>query len=234
MALHTQRFHKSQLLVLHTNGALGLGASRTFYDLVGKTLTLTKPTAGACTFIAGADSRGLRLGEVNEQLASSAISDVHVVVVDGMAFLVENEPRYGIGLSASAQTARTALGILASGAISTSVMGPKGSGKVPSIVDIFPSGHELTLIWTDETYGSSAPSSGGTSITDPSAGHTLLSTPSRAIYVGGNGDLTVHRYNDAAGTYTTYTGLKAGDMLPVVADEIRSSTTATLLVIEQQ
>jgi len=231
MAFYTRRFHNPQQMSLFINGALSLGQVRPFYDLAGKTLTLSTPS-GSCAFTAGADPRGLRLNEVNEQMGSAGVA-AHFVELEGMLLLVENTPRYGIAFGAAAQTARTALGLKASGAISTSVIGPKGGGKVPSIVDICVSGHELTLMWSDDTSGSSAPASSDTSIADPSLAHTPISPPSRAIYIGTDGDLVVHKFRNPAGQYTTYLGLKAGDMLPIEVDEVRSDTTATNLVVEQ-
>lgn len=234
MATFAQKLRSAQHLNLFTNGGLQMGPLQEFYPLAGLTLTLTTPAA-SCAFVAGADPKGLRVGEINSQLAGSALSALKVVPFEGALWLIEIAPQYGLVFGAGAQTARQVLGLPPSGAITTSVMGPIGSAKIPNMVAVFPAGTgEIMLIWSDSSLGSQAPSSGGTSIANPALAHTPLDPPSRAIFIGGDGDLVVHRVNDDAGVYTTYKGLKAPNFIPVAADEVRSDTTATDLVIEQQ
>lgn len=57
--------------------------------------------------------------------------------------------------------------------------------------------------------------------------------PSRAVYVGGAGNLEVRMlgYNSANGSIVTFAGVSAGSMLPLRVDQVLENTTATNIVI---
>lgn len=72
------------------------------------------------------------------------------------------------------------------------------------------------------------PATRGTVIT-PS--DTVAITPTRAVYVGGTGHLTVHFVGAPAGTNTLISAIPVGTILPIAVDLILSTgTTATLIV----
>jgi hypothetical protein len=54
-----------------------------------------------------------------------------------------------------------------------------------------------------------------------------LSSFSRAIYIGGDGNLTVEM---ASGQEVTFTGLIAGTVLPIRVRKVKTATTATNIV----
>jgi hypothetical protein len=54
-----------------------------------------------------------------------------------------------------------------------------------------------------------------------------LSSTSRAIYIGGDGDLTVEM---AGGQLVAFTGLLAGTILPIRVNKVKAATTATNIV----
>lgn len=60
---------------------------------------------------------------------------------------------------------------------------------------------------------------------------TVFDQPTRAIYIGGNGNLTVQLvgYNDS-NTIISFTGVVAGTILPIRAQRVYANTTATALV----
>lgn len=58
---------------------------------------------------------------------------------------------------------------------------------------------------------------------------TDLSDFTRAIYVGGAGDITVLMGSDQL-TTVTFVGVSAGSMLPIIASQIKAATTATNIV----
>lgn len=230
--LQSRQFTTNNTLRLFAAGALQLKpfkhTDRLF--LAGLTLTVTYP-AGACVFTGNA-GEGLTLAEAQSQL-TAAITTLRLELHDGVLYLAEVTPTTGIRFDATSQPARAALGVPAAGALESKRIFPLNSARAPHLVAITSEGHEKTLWWEDSAEGSLASSAGGTSIDAPSGGHTALSPPSRAIYVGGTGDVVVHRVADAAATYTTYKAVPVGTRLDVVADSIRSQTTATFLVIEQ-
>ena len=54
-----------------------------------------------------------------------------------------------------------------------------------------------------------------------------LTNTSRAIYIGGDGDLTVEM---AGGQVIAFTGLLAGTVLPIRVNKVKAATTATNIV----
>jgi len=56
---------------------------------------------------------------------------------------------------------------------------------------------------------------------------TNLDRTSRAIYIGGSGNLVVEM---VGGQTVTFTGVSAGCLLPIRVNKVRTSTTATNLV----
>ncbi|MBS2015192.1 MAG: hypothetical protein JST00_20050 [Deltaproteobacteria bacterium] len=57
---------------------------------------------------------------------------------------------------------------------------------------------------------------------------TVLDPPTRGLFVGGAGNVSIETF---AGSTVTFTGVLAGQILPVVARKVRSSgTTATNIV----
>lgn len=59
-------------------------------------------------------------------------------------------------------------------------------------------------------------------------GPDALSTPTRAIYVGGSGDLTVE---DARGQSVTFVGVDGGSILPIVATKVTAATATNLIAL---
>lgn len=58
---------------------------------------------------------------------------------------------------------------------------------------------------------------------------TDLEQVTRAIYVGGDGNIAVRLYGNS--THVDFVGVKAGTILPIRADRVRSTnTTATNLI----
>ena len=57
---------------------------------------------------------------------------------------------------------------------------------------------------------------------------TDLSNISRAVYIGGDGDLTVEM---AGGQVVAFTGLLAGTLLPIRVKKVKTATTATNVVV---
>jgi hypothetical protein len=55
-----------------------------------------------------------------------------------------------------------------------------------------------------------------------------LSSISRAVYIGGDGDLTVEM---AGGQVVAFTGLLAGTVLPIRVKKVKAATTATNVVV---
>ncbi|MCK1585486.1 hypothetical protein IVB03_39520 [Bradyrhizobium sp. 168] len=71
------------------------------------------------------------------------------------------------------------------------------------------------------------PAGGSVTITKSDA--TILSRPTRALYVGGAGDVAVRMFDDQ--TTPTFVGVAAGSILPVRVDKVLSTgTTATSIV----
>lgn len=56
---------------------------------------------------------------------------------------------------------------------------------------------------------------------------TIL-TPTRGLYVGGAGDVTVDM--ETAGTDVVFAGVPAGTVLPIKVKKVKAATTATLIV----
>lgn len=74
--------------------------------------------------------------------------------------------------------------------------------------------------------GLDAPASGGTTITPSDV--TVLSQPSRAVWVGVAGNLAVRMHD---GTSLTFVGVSAGSLLPLRVDQVLSTgTTASSIV----
>lgn len=60
---------------------------------------------------------------------------------------------------------------------------------------------------------------------------TVFSQPTRAIYVGSGGNLTVQMVGyDNSNTILTFTNLFSGTILPIRAQRVYTTTTATNLV----
>lgn len=235
--LQHKRFQAADELVLFCQGAIQGGTLQRLYPLAGLTLTFTTPS-GAVTFTAGANPEGLTLQEIQAQIAAvGALAGLKVVGARGVLHIVEATPKDGVAFGAGAQAARRVLGFPESGVLVGQVMHGINSGRAPAIVSITATNHEHNLFWETDASHSTAPSAGGSSIANPAgalAPGTVLDPPSRAIYIGGAGNLTVHRVADAPGVLTTYVGLQPGNVVLVAADLVSNSTTATQLVIEQK
>ena len=52
----------------------------------------------------------------------------------------------------------------------------------------------------------------------------------RALYIGGDGDLAVYMSGRTSDTVVTFTGLFAGTILPIRVDQVRDATTATNII----
>jgi hypothetical protein len=230
--LKHQRFADIESLNLFMQGAI-LTGPRKLWPVAGLTLTMLAPTLGTCTFVAGANPEGLTFKELKTQL-ETAITTVRVASHRDCLAIYEATLKTGAVIDATASAAICAvLGLVASGTITGTRIYGVNSGRVPRVVQLHADAGFYSMWWETENDGALGVSSKGTSIANPSAGNTVLSPPSRLIYVGGTGDLVVHRVGDADGTYTTYKAVPVGTMIPVHADEVRSSTTATFLVIDQ-
>lgn len=70
-----------------------------------------------------------------------------------------------------------------------------------------------------------SPGANATAITPNDS--TNLEKTSRAIYIGGAGNLVVEM---AGGQTVTFTGVSAGCILPIRVNKVRTATTATNLV----
>ena len=81
---------------------------------------------------------------------------------------------------------------------------------------------------TDLNYSTSeqqAPASDALAITPSDI--TVLPTRTRALYIGGTGDLVVKMVD---GTIITFVGVVVGSVLPIRVTQVRAATTATSIV----
>lgn len=76
----------------------------------------------------------------------------------------------------------------------------------------------------EERLGGRSTSSAGGGYTITKSDSTVLSPPTRGIWVGGTGDIAV-RFID--GTTATFVGVPAGTLLPFRVDKVLDATTAT-------
>lgn len=213
-------------------GGLCCGDGRqVFKGLHGLTLTFTNP-AGAVTF-SDPQGAGLKISDINTQIqAVLALATVRARLVASNLWFVQDTPTAPIALAAPQEAARVILGLPASGAISGTILAPKGTRPANHIVDLLFQNERFILVY-DDAYnpaGLGAATSSQT-LALPSAGNTVLTTPSSYIYVGVAGDVYLHLVGNAPAVSTPYKGVKAGDTLFVAADTIYSTTTATDLVI---
>ncbi|WP_176083582.1 hypothetical protein [Martelella sp. HB161492] len=84
----------------------------------------------------------------------------------------------------------------------------------------------MTDRFATRDFSLTSPAYDGFSITPSDS--TALSETTRALYIGGGGDVTLTM---AAGTTLTFAGLNAGTILPVRANSVLTTgTTATALI----
>jgi len=230
--LRLNRFTHAQAAQLFCNGALPLGPRKSTYPLAGLTLDFTVPEVATVTFSSDASNRPLTFEEMRAQIEAAVVT-VQVIPVGQDVYLVERTPSKGITITNSAD-ARAALGLSKAGvSVSSQLIYPIGSARAPMLTSLVASAGEICVFWEDsDQVGSTASSSRGQSLVNPAAANTLLSPPSRAIYVGVGGVLVLHRKDDPPGSYASYE-VADNQYIFVVADEIRQTTTATKLEIEQ-
>ncbi|MCJ8334611.1 MAG: hypothetical protein MJH10_10260 [Epibacterium sp.] len=73
--------------------------------------------------------------------------------------------------------------------------------------------------------GLEAPATKAAAVT---AADSDLAQTTRAIYIGGAGDIEVYMAGDT--TAITFVGLQAGTVLPIRVDQIRAASTATNII----
>ena len=229
--LRTRVFTSHEELDVFSLGGLsgGHGQSLDRLQLDGLTLTFTNPS-GSVTF-SDPGRGGLTLKEAADQV--QAVPELATVIlkrVSGTVVLYEASPTAGIKLAAD-QAARAVLGFPKSGTIEGKILQTGNSPIAPRLVSMLYLDGKYVLTYDDQDDSSSiAPSSASVSIANPAGGTTALDPPSRSIYVGGAGDLVVHLHKNAPGVLTTFTGVATGRIIPVVADSVDETTTATDLV----
>jgi hypothetical protein len=212
---------------LFSEGALLLCPLRNEYTVNGN-LPFTRPTAFSVAL-----SGKLTFAQLAAAVRAASLNTVRLKALNNWVWVVEDSPKEGISLNTLAADVAAALGMGTAARDSYRIY-PAHSGLAPVFVSLNSNnGGEYVLTWETDASGGIAPSRGGQYLATVAA-NTQLNPPSRAIYVGGDGDLVVHAQLDPSGTYATYKNVKAGTIIPVVADEIRAATTATHLRIEQK
>lgn len=231
--IKTKTFQSTAAMQNFCNGGIEGAEPKGSFDLAGKTLTFDVP-AGAVTFANPTGGYALNLQAIQAQIqAVPALAGVRVMAIDGALAICEAVPTTGIKLS-TAEDARAVLGLPRTGTIEGKVMKSQESPYGPRLVSVEKVDKFWVVVYDDANNPYSLSSSSkSTSIANPSALQTALSPPARAIYVGGDGNLVVHKVGHGPGVKTTYTGVTAGQVISAVVDIVYTDTTATLLVCEE-
>lgn len=151
MAANVYKFPDINALEHHLNGGVRGGPRKDAYDLLGKTLVFTEPTAFTVTFTAGSLPQGLlTFNEMRGQINTQSSNNVLAWSLNGVLALRQRVPAAGGGIAITgASTALVELGFGAGAAVTGLVYAmPDGATAMtaPYYVSSYAAGVDHILI----------------------------------------------------------------------------------------
>lgn len=137
MALRIREFTTLQEAQFFLRGGVrgGKPLAGRVYNIVGRTLIFSSPSSVTVTFVAGADSSGLTVREIQDQIVA-AIAAVKPGLMDKGLALEEVTPASGVAIT-GAGTANPLFGFKTGAATVGTVINPPG-GAQPALTELRP------------------------------------------------------------------------------------------------